>query len=530
MKKLTLSIISLLFLLNCFPSKKANMLEPDAVKSIKQVKSPTKVFLLDASVLLFPNGFLVDDGMVVGRGQRAWINRSDNRIRTRRIPLDSIAAMTYYELEHTAGEQFGSFLLGLFGPPMTFLGLYCLACPKCCFGSCPTVYAYDGKKYQFEAELFSYSISKYFQDSDLDRLAVQTPKDGRLRIRVSNEALETHYINQFSLLTVNHPSGTRIFPSPEGGFISTRQLSSPMSVINSMGENVSRFVDNYDSLWYRSDSIRVKNLTVNAHRDWLDAKIDTPMYSDRIKLVFRLRNTLLSTILFYDVVLASQGIDAITWAEKMNANPLYSAQFNTLYKIYAGVKIKVLRNGEWELRSSVSDVGPIAWKDMAVEIPLKKNDVNQRGELNIRLEFFTDNFMIDYIAYEVGGSAEDSLHISESLPSRILDDSSIKREDVFSLIQNNDSKYLVTNPGESFYFDYDLRSAPRMQTTLFVRSKGFYIEWMRGNWLASQQSDYAFNPWNVDQAISKLKESWLGNRDLLEKEFFKNRIPLREGL
>jgi hypothetical protein len=34
MKKLTLSIISLLFLFNCFPSKKANMLEPEAIKSI----------------------------------------------------------------------------------------------------------------------------------------------------------------------------------------------------------------------------------------------------------------------------------------------------------------------------------------------------------------------------------------------------------------------------------------------------------------------------------------------------------------
>jgi hypothetical protein len=506
------------------------MLEPEAIKSIKQVKSPTKVFLSDASVLLFPDGFLVGDGMVVGRGQRTWVNRSDNRIRTRRIPLDSIAAMTYYELEHTGGEQFGSFLLGLFGPPMTFLGLYCFACPKCCFGSCPTVYAYDGRKYQFEAELFSYSISKYFQDSDLDRLAVQIPNDRKLRIRVSNEALETHYINQFSLLAVNHPLGTKIFPSPEGDFISTRQLSSPISVINSMGENVSRFVDNYDSLWYRSDSTMVKNLAVNAHCDWLDVKIDAPLYSDGVKLVFRLKNTLLSTILFYDVVLASQGVEAIAWTEKMNANPLYAAQFNTLYKIYAGIKIKVLRNGEWESRSSIRDVGPIAWKDMAVEIPLEKNDVNRKGELNIRLEFFTDNFMIDYIAYEIDSFAENSLRIADASPTYIFDDSNSEREDILRLIQNDDSQYLITNPGESFYFDYDLKSAPRMQTSLFIRSKGFYIEWTRGNWLASQQSDYAFNPWNVDQAISKLKESWLENRDLLEKEFFKNRIPLREGL
>lgn len=529
MKKLTLTVFSLLFLINCFPSKKAHVLEPQAVKSVKQIKSPTKVYLMDASVLLFQDGFLVRDGMVMGKGPRYWINRTDNKIKTRSIPLDSIAAMTYYELEHSGGEIFGSVLLGIFGTPMTFLGIYCLACPKCCFGSCPTVYASDGGSYHFEAELFSYSISKYFQESDLDRLRIQIPKNGKLRLRVSNEALETHYINQFSLVTVNHPLGTKVFPSPEGGIISTSELSSPISVINSEGENVSRLVNSYDSLWYRSDSSMVKNLEWNAHKDWLDLKINAPSNENSAKLVFRLRNTLLSTVLFYDVVLASQGVNAVTWTEKMNANPLYAAQFNTLYKMYAGIKIKVLRKGEWETRSSIGDIGPIAWKDMAVEIPLKKDDANQKDELNVRLEFFTDNFMIDYIACKVGSSAEDSLFISESLPSEILDDNTKQKDDVLSLIQNDDSQYLVTNPGESYYFNYDLKPAPRMQTTLFIRSKGYYIEWSRGGWLTSQQSDHAFNLWNIDQTISELKESWLGNRDLLENEFFKNRIPLREA-
>jgi len=42
MKKLILILLSLLFLISCFPSKKAHMLEPQAVKSIKQLKKLKK--------------------------------------------------------------------------------------------------------------------------------------------------------------------------------------------------------------------------------------------------------------------------------------------------------------------------------------------------------------------------------------------------------------------------------------------------------------------------------------------------------
>lgn len=522
--------ITLFLLLSCFPSKKATQAKKETINSLTQIKSPTKIYLFDASVLLFPTGFIVKNDTVWGKGQRYWIDKKDEKTITRKIPLDSIATMTYYELAaHTGGEQFGSFLLGLYGGILTPLSIYCLSCPKCCFGSCPTLYIYDGNNYNLKAELFSYSISKYFQETDLDLLSTNILEDGKYRVRLSNEALETHYINQFSLITVNHPKKTKIFPSNEEDFIIIKKFNKPTTIFNSLDEDVSSLVNKKDNLYYRSDIPIVEKLSGNNYRDWLDITIKTSNETDNLKLILHLKNTLLSTILFYDVVLKSQGIKAVEWVEKMNTNQLYALQFNTLYKAFAGIKVKIYRNDKWEQCAAIDDIGPIAWKEMAVNIPLEEGDLNPEGEVNIRLEFFADNFMIDYISYDSGNS-RDSLIITEIFPSDIVDDFGISRNDIYELVQKDDSQFLITNPGEFYDFDYNLLIHNKMETSVFVRSKGYYTEWLRGDWITTENTGYRFNIFEVDKTIAQLKKSWLESRELLETEFFKTRIPLKEGL
>jgi len=529
-KNILIVYIASLVVITCFPSKKAILLKPDTIDSYMQIESPTKVFLLDASVILFPDGFTVKNDTVCGTGQRYWINYHDEKIIQHQMPLDSIAAMTYYELEHSAGEQVGSAIFGLYGGILAPLSIYCIICPKCCFGSCPTLYTYDGKDYQLEAELFSYCISRYFQETDLDRLSSKISKNGNYPIRLTNEALETHYINQLSLLTVYHPSGTQVFPSTKGGFITIRNSRKPSAVFNSLGENVLHMVSENDSHSYRSDTPIVEELSEDRNRDWLDLTLKAANGTKNVKLVLRLRNTLLGTVLFYDVVLASQGIHAVEWVEKMNNNPFYALQFNELYKTYAGIKVKVFQDGEWKQRSKIGDIGPIAWKEMAVDIPVEESDINPAGEIYVRLEFFPDNFMIDYIAYETEDDFEDSLIITEMSPKRIINDLGKNQSDISYSLQTDDSRFLITNPGESYYLDYEVQMHPEMEIAIFVRSKGYYTEWLRGDWITTKDSDYRFNLFEVDRTIARLKESWLENRELLENEFFKTRIPLKEEL
>jgi hypothetical protein len=271
----------------------------------------------------------------------------------------------------------------------------------------------------------------------------------------------------------------------------------------------------------------VKKLAEGVYSDWLDLRLNVPEKAANVKLVLRLRNTLMNTILFYEVVLASQGIGALEWTERINTDQSYAAQFYAACLSYAGIAVKIYRNGRWVQQAWIGDAGPITWKNTAVEIP---TDTNQEKELLLRLQFFPDNFMFDYIAFDVGASSEEILLVEEVLPIEIYDNAGKVRNEILQLIQNDDDRFLVTNPGDSYHFFYNIASGAKMETTVFLQSKGYYSEWIRGEWLTTPPSEYRFNLAEIDKTIFRLRQSWLENRTLMEREFFKTRIPLSQDL
>ena len=257
MSALKWKILLLSFLLlGCFPSKKSILLKKENLpKTDKIISAPTKVFLNDNSLILFPNGFEVKNQKVLGRGTRHWIDGSHEKISSQNIPLENVVAMTYYELKSSAPSVVGSFILGLHGSILTPVAIYCTECPKCCFGSCPTIYVNQGNEQVLKAELFSYSISKYQQEMDLDLLYQGIKNSGQYGIRVTNEALETHYIDFLNIQAVEHPNGTKVYPTSDCNFVITRRLLSPIKVSNSQNSDVLPLVLKRDTQCYRTDSL-----------------------------------------------------------------------------------------------------------------------------------------------------------------------------------------------------------------------------------------------------------------------------------
>src|SRR5512140_698797 len=95
---LALSLV--LLVCSCYPERQATLID----KGVAVVKAPTKVFLGDASIVLFPEGFKLQDRSIQGMGVRysAFGNVQDvplDHLSTRQltIPQDSAVAMTYYE-------------------------------------------------------------------------------------------------------------------------------------------------------------------------------------------------------------------------------------------------------------------------------------------------------------------------------------------------------------------------------------------------------------------------------------------------
>ena len=519
-----LTLIFLLIMYGCFfPIYEPELIHKKNIGKLINIQTPTRAYLLDGSIVIFEEGLKVNGDTVQGLGKRYWINQSELNISYKIIPIDSIGAMTVFRDVTPESRNIANVSTTIFGAVLVPISIYCVSCPKCCFGSCPTVYTSDDTAYNFETELFSYSISSLMEDKDLDVLIKKIPENGEYIIRITNEALETHYINQFSLIVVKHPKVTKVYPTPEGNIVSIKNPIPPDEAYNSENKVITDKIRIADDVYYRSDTALVNKLKEGHLFDWIDIKTKAPQNVQSAKMLIRYRNTLLSTLLFYDVVLGSQGIKALEWNERMNNDLIYATQFKAIYKAFSGISINSFNGEKWIKNSMLYDAGPLNWKYCVQDVPVGN------GEINIRLKFVPDNFMIDYIAFDFEQN-NTHLQYEEIFPDEISDNDGKPRNEVLELIQNDDEKYLITNPGESYRLYFNIEKSNDSEQTVFINSKGYYTEWIRGSWLKNNNSDYIFNLHDVKGTLVYLAQGWLENRNMLEAEFFKTRIPIKEKI
>jgi hypothetical protein len=519
-----------------FPNTKIEPLDLSDLKAEFRVYTPAKVYLRDGTIVLFQDGFKVEGDQIVGPGfayplilKDSKEDRQKGELLLEKIPLTQVAAANVFTPateSMSLGSDLGSFMLELSGAVLVPLSVYCLTCPKCCFGSCPTVYDESSGQPVFEAELFSYSISKLLEAADIDILNAPFPIDRNLRLRVTNEAMETHFINAFALEIVEHPAGTSVCASPALDVLPIGPTVPPDSAITIRGENILDKLREADGSFVRSGDGPVKALLTRTAFDGLEVVKYVGPTTRNARMTIRYRNTLLTTILFYDIVLASQGLQALDWTARMNSNPVYASQFLAVYKYFSGIQIKEWTDGRWQSLVHLPDAGPLNWKTLAVDVP-----VLSAGEIRLRLEYFPDNFMIDAIGFDLNPPAAETVSRYSLSPLSIRDFTSRPRPEFAPLLDKDDGNCLITEPGDSFILEYQLpirpADGPRARS-LAVSSKGYYLEWIRGSWVQNDPTAAPFRLNPVGPTICRLAESWLRDRKLLEQEFFRARIPLKK--
>ena len=121
----------------------------------------------------------------------------------------------------------------------------------------------------------------------------------------------------------------------------------------------------------------------------------------------------------------------------------------------------------------------------------KYNDSDE-SQINIRLRMAKGLWRIDYTALAELGDKVDPIIIkpSSSFPQKI------NSSDVVGLLNNQDS-VLITFPGDEYFLNYKLPS-DFAEYELFMESQGYYLEWMRNEWLSEENSSKVyqmlFNP------------------------------------
>jgi hypothetical protein len=482
-----------------------------------EVQTPVKAHLIDGSVIAFPSGVVVAHDQAMGSGWRYAPSLRESTL-VKSVALDSVVGMEAFHTRYNAGRTFAYSMLVTGAVLVGTVAAICISDPKC-FGSCPTFYADSSGVPVLEAEGFSYSISPLLEARDVDRLRAQPDSSGTIRLEVRNEALETHYINQLELIEAVHASDEFAVPDEHSRPVVVRHVTVPTTITDRAGRDVrAEVAAGGDGRVFVTDSSTLASANASDPNDYLELTFPNPHRGDSIAVVLRLRNSLLNTVLFYDLMLARPGARSIDWmaSDLQRIGP--TLDLGRWYADHLGLRMYSEERGEWKPVGRLSDFGPIAWRDVAAVIPAPSGDT-----VHLRLEFLADQWRIDRLA--IGDAVRRPRTRSISLNS-VTDAEGDAAPQALHDLRVADDHYLQTTPPQRFTISFDVGKPPIDSTrTFFIVSQGYYIEWVRGSWMTGPRDTTTFKP--GDNAIERVLRLWAQQKDSLEKSFYRTRIPVR---
>ncbi len=440
---------------------------PSDAASLDHASPFLKVHMRDGSAYVLSQ-WHVDPGgtTVTGQGDLRGPDRAVRSQGPFTIPVDSVA------LFETNVAQMHPSIAGL--AIMTGISLavtvYCAANPKACFGSCPTFYVTDGERDVLQAEGFSGSVAPALEATDLDALPRARPRGREVRVTMRNEALETQVVRHVFLLAVARSAGGRILADSGGRFHVANELLAPVRAAGPEGDCRAALLA-LDGL----ERFSAADSTDLAVREILQVEF-APAGPGALGLVIGARQSLLSTYLFYQA-LAWMGRSAGTWfAALERRDPVTLAQARAADRLLGDIEVEMLAaDGLWRKVGHYAELGPIATDEQVVPLPEAG-----LGPVRVRLRLTKGAWRVDEVALARLGPAVEPVRLT---PDRVLRGG---REDAEALAAlGGGSRPLVTFPGDTFTLIYRL-PCDGENCQFFLESRGYYLEWMRQEWLAEE--------------------------------------------
>ena len=382
------------------------------------------------------------------------------------VPLDSVAIFES-NIVQTSSAVVGLTVLSVASAGMT---VYCIANPKACFGSCPTFYAEnEAGQSMLMAEGFSASVAPNLEDSDLDALFRTTSSGRKFTLTMTNEALETHVVRHADLLVAPRPAGGKILAAQDGTWRQTEKILKVTRCIGPEGDCTGLLSD-CDS---RERYSLADSLYLGA-KEFLELEF-TRIPAGELGLVVASRHSLLSTFLFYQG-LAYLGENAVPALARLGGSPESQSGSKTLGHLLGKIEIQIPGpDGAWLTAGYTGETGPLAVNVHMLRLP-PLNPADPR----LRLRMTKGNWRLDYVALAVLGDRVTPARVS---PSLVLRDGIPDPEALADLTSAD--RTLISMPGDRFDLVYNLPTGDA-DCDVFLESRGYYLEWMRNEWMAEE--------------------------------------------
>ena len=461
-----LRLVVLLFLVSC--SSKIGSIKhvyhaselPD--KSNLESNAYLKLHLNDGRLVTFRSWELdTERRSVSGEGYVHEVNRKSRRsVDNLVLALDDCLLA---ETNDPLGVNVISPLIMTFPTILGIISVPCLFDPKACFGSCPTFYSITGDSLKIQAEGFSSSISSSLEATDIDHLNIGST-DSVLSLIIKNEAYETHYVRQVDVLALPVEHEELVLQTNTG----FHRVSDYHRLPNPDADQVVHQLSDRDGIEYfsESDSTNLKE------KETLILDV-TPQPASDLGVVITNRQSLLTTFLFYQSIAymgAGAGSLLATYereVQKGHAVPV------PIMDMLGGIEVRARIDGKWHLVGEVYESGPIA-SDTHLLPVLLEGTVDQ-----LSLTMVKGLWRIDEVALVKMGAAVEPIRLQ---PYALINGTENNEKLLTQL--NDPDQYLVNLPGTEYTLKFRLPDAEK--TELFLSSTGYYIEWMREDWLREQ--------------------------------------------
>ena len=497
---------SLILLNGCsVATQKRNLATPEEVRLLDRGSPFLKAHMLDGRVYILSNWNVDSNERIVsGTGELLSTNRDILAEGTFSFSLDSVAIFETNRV-HTSGAVMA---MAVITGASVALTMYCIANPKACFGSCPTFYVEDGEKLTLQAEGFSSSIAPSLEASDIDALYRAKPTGTEFDVIMKNEALETHVVRYVDLLAARRPEGGRVFVTAGETFWQATQLIQPSRCRGPEGSCIEELLT-FDGIEHisRTDS------TFLGAKETIELEFDS-VPDGNLGLVIASRQSLLSTYLLYQA-LAYMGSSVSDWMAALERGDVLTRKsIGSIGQVLGGIEIIVQgTSGDWIPVTQISETGPLATDVRIVPLP----DMGS-GSRQIRLRFTKGHWRFDYVAIAVLAGEVTPLELQPVMVHQNSNLDSTTRE-----ILLDTSQVLVTLPGDIYTMTYRLPD-DYTEYELFLKSRGYYMEWVRDEWLAEEDpARVAMMFLNPEKALRVLAPRFKEIEAEMEEQFWRSR-------
>ncbi len=439
--------------------------------SCKEDKPFLKAHLKDGSIVILKDTWKIDtvENQITGKGQRYDYNRKLVNFGIQKIPFVEISL---YETNKKFRNNEDAKIVGLCILTVANLAgtAICLSNPKACFGSCPTFYINENDNFHFaDAEGFSNAITPSMEYADVDALNNKKITSKYFDLTMKNEALETHCINDVKLFAFPRLSDERIYHTQSDEFLKCKNIYTLKNAIGKEGDITELLKKEDRTERFSLSDEQSLNTKEEILLDFENPKLD----NQNLGLILHFRQTLMTTYLFYSAMGYMGDEVADVFSKVENNNKLYKK--SAIDKL-GGIEVFAWNDNKnaWKLVDNIEETGPIAINKRIIDL---KNFENNNKRIKIKLVLNKGLWRIDYTALT---NIIEKVKPIEIKPYKILNNGIEDAQALTKLL--NPMQHLISMPGNLFKYNFEL---PKDDTDyeLFLCSKGYYIEWMRDNWL-----------------------------------------------